>query len=431
MDCTICMEDYDQEQRAPKILPCGHTVCLQCLQGCAQGSRRQRCPTCRAIFNVSPTSLPNNFDLLRLIDQRADARAPLGWCSDCRAAAIRQCWDEHDVLSVKRALKHHLTDVLPQVAGHIQGLHGQCQEREAVQALTLLTEDAWDLTLTSGDHVFSGTVRNTKDPVVKALWLVVAAKAGLSKVDPLSERVAVVIPKESVQAQDRAAARRPTAVPTVTESSLRVLDVGLGMQQAKSAALDGALGVERLVGVHCHIDHAWCLQLLQRAAPTVERLGVYRCSRVHLQTVHAMPRLRRLHLTGDGDDSGLEGEPLVLPALPPCHGGLQWLSVDVDSLPHATIKSLLQAHSFSLEELVLQIVRDRSYRDLPSLLERCELRALRKLVLDRSHIIYMGLDRTFVPLDSCVQARADVRRVLITEAEVLCSRCDRVQLEEV
>ncbi|XP_026280789.2 uncharacterized protein LOC113208138 [Frankliniella occidentalis] len=43
-------------------------------------------------------------------------------------------------------------------------------------------------------------------------------------------------------------------------------------QQEKAAALRDAPGVTRLVNVWCHMDPAWSLRLLQRAAPTLERL---------------------------------------------------------------------------------------------------------------------------------------------------------------
>ena len=49
MECEVCMEVFDQLQRRPKFLPCGHTCCLGCLQQLA----KPRCPTCT---RVSPES---------------------------------------------------------------------------------------------------------------------------------------------------------------------------------------------------------------------------------------------------------------------------------------------------------------------------------------------------------------------------------------
>ncbi|XP_052122681.1 uncharacterized protein LOC127749270 [Frankliniella occidentalis] len=65
MDCDICLEDFNREERVAKLVPCGHTACLLCLQR----SDRRQCPTCRRVFDVSPDALPNNFQLLRQLER--------------------------------------------------------------------------------------------------------------------------------------------------------------------------------------------------------------------------------------------------------------------------------------------------------------------------------------------------------------------------
>ncbi|XP_052126164.1 uncharacterized protein LOC113215182 isoform X4 [Frankliniella occidentalis] len=417
MECDICLEDYNQVERVPKMVPCGHTVCLRCLE---QSSRKE-CPTCRRVFDVPPDALPNNFALLRLI-VRPD-RPPRGWCSDCLAPASPRCWDkDHDVLPERRALRRHMQSALQQAPGQLEGLPDLCQGEQAVQALTLLTTKSWSLTLQGEEHELTGNVGNTEDPLTQLMWLLVAAKAGLTK-----SRVEAPGPPPAA-ASPPPAAPGPAPPETRPVREMDVCAVSLTgpneRQQDKAALLAAAPGVTRLVSVRCDKDPAWSLQLLQRAAPTLERLRVICPREAHLRAVHAMPRLRRLHVVGD---DALLAQPPELPALPPGHAGLQWLWVH--RLPRATAQSLLRAHGGTLEELVLYVGTAGSRRwpascgDLHSLLQQSGLRALRRLVLRRD--IVCSHERA-----ACREQRAEVRRVL-PGAEVLCSMCDGVEEEQV
>lgn len=174
MDCDICFEDYNQGERSPKIMPCGHTVCLQCL---LQVGKRE-CPTCRTVYSVDAGSLTTNIALLRL---SADVKVPRGWCSDCRGSATDECWNEHDVVLVQRALKRQLHGVAIQAAGYLEKLQDQCKGEQALTALSLLSRESCKLSVQAGEKLLTGTVRNTEDPLVKAMWLVLAAKANFTE----------------------------------------------------------------------------------------------------------------------------------------------------------------------------------------------------------------------------------------------------------
>ncbi|XP_052126886.1 uncharacterized protein LOC113208717 isoform X2 [Frankliniella occidentalis] len=345
-----------------------------------------------------------------------------GWCWDCRAAAEPRSCRQHEVLDTEAALGRHLQGVMAEAASQLGGLLGQCQRERALQALTLLATESWDLTLRGGGRELKGTVRDTEDPLVKAVWLVLATRAALTEVDlerggemgtqPESEREP--IPEPSIlaaQCPPAEEADQPRLEVNVSEICAR------DDSEEKAAALGNVIGVERLVGVYCHSDPAWSLQLLQRAAPTVEQLSVMYSREPHLRAVHAMPRLRRLFVWGD--DGALDAKPPELPPLPPGHGNLRWLTV---WLPRATLQSLLQAHGHSLEELALLVgtagdeAWPSSCSDLHSLLGQCGLRALQRLVLWR---VVAWLHDTA----ACCEQRTEVRRVL-PAAEVLCSLCD-------
>ncbi|XP_026292651.2 uncharacterized protein LOC113217027 [Frankliniella occidentalis] len=192
-------------------------------------------------------------------------------------------------------------------------------------------------------------------------------------------------------------------------------------QQDKAALLAEAPGVTRLARVWCDEDPAWSLQLLQRAAPTLERLGVGCALEAHLRAVLAMPRLRRLEVICD---DGLVAQPPELPALPPGHAGLQWLRVLY--LPRATLQSLLRAHGGTLEELELVVGTagsdgwPHSCGDLHSLLQQSGLRALKTLVLWRES----GCSHEPA---ACWEQQVDVFRVL-PGVKVLCDDCHTIEV---
>ncbi|XP_052133598.1 uncharacterized protein LOC113217539 [Frankliniella occidentalis] len=478
-DCDMSAEAFDGTKQPPKVLPCGHTACLQCLRRLPGRS----CPTCRRDFNGPLEGLPTNFSLLKLMEGMKLDSTPCAWCSDCRAAARPRCWEQaHDVLPVRRALKHHLQGALQQATEQLQGLQDRCQDVQALAALILLTGESWDVSLRGGDRELMGTLCNTEEPLSKALWLLLAARAGLTEdraaarnpppaAAPTTAAPTTAAPPAAAPPADAPTAAAPPAAaslaaappiaappaapdsppaavppaaappavappagatpaarltrvsPPAVVRPTRVMNVRNISQSGpddtqKVAALRFVENVTRLSHVYCDKDPAWSLHLLWRAAPTVLDLGVMYPREAHLLAVHAMPRLRRLYVfSGDA----LDAQPPVLPALPPGRRGLQLLKVL--GLPRATTLSLLQAHGESLEDLQLEVgtgtdtdsVWRESCGSLHSQLEQCGLRVLRRLVLVRS-----GLHAHSAL--ACVGQRAQVRGVL-PGVEVLCSRC--------
>ncbi|XP_034231341.1 RING finger protein 141-like [Thrips palmi] len=73
MECHICMEDFDSTLRRPKcIVPCGHTVCQQCLGNL----KNQVCPVCRKEFSGPLTSLLDNYAVLNLVENKQRPKSP-------------------------------------------------------------------------------------------------------------------------------------------------------------------------------------------------------------------------------------------------------------------------------------------------------------------------------------------------------------------
>ena len=69
MYCEICfLAFYSAEQRAPRILPCGHAFCESCLNGMMRTKKTSKgktnCPSCRLEVTVPESDAsrqPKNF----------------------------------------------------------------------------------------------------------------------------------------------------------------------------------------------------------------------------------------------------------------------------------------------------------------------------------------------------------------------------------
>ena len=113
LSCDICFEKF----RSPKVLPCFHTFCQQCLEDIRRRSRGQQipCPTCRSSVSLPELAdvgkLPNNFlvnrvlEVLQLEDAGGNAfictncgdnREAQWQCIDCSAFLCEACKDAHD-----------------------------------------------------------------------------------------------------------------------------------------------------------------------------------------------------------------------------------------------------------------------------------------------------------------------------------------------
>ncbi|XP_040288951.1 E3 ubiquitin-protein ligase NHLRC1 [Bufo bufo] len=59
LECKVCFEKYRQQQRRrPKNLPCGHTMCQDCVSSlCRPGNERLECPFCRKACRKQDTSV--------------------------------------------------------------------------------------------------------------------------------------------------------------------------------------------------------------------------------------------------------------------------------------------------------------------------------------------------------------------------------------
>lgn len=82
-ECSICYHTYDDECHVPRVLPCQHTFCTECLtKHCRR--RRLKCPLCNQDHNIKNENvdqLPKDYtrrnlkDLLKTLSK--------SFCKEC------------------------------------------------------------------------------------------------------------------------------------------------------------------------------------------------------------------------------------------------------------------------------------------------------------------------------------------------------------
>lgn len=70
-DCPVCMEQYDNEERCPRCLSCGHTLCTTCVAAII-GRGPLDCPFCRNTHFFPVTSakdVPVNYTVVSILQE--------------------------------------------------------------------------------------------------------------------------------------------------------------------------------------------------------------------------------------------------------------------------------------------------------------------------------------------------------------------------
>ncbi|KAJ1524591.1 hypothetical protein ONE63_011077 [Megalurothrips usitatus] len=237
-------------------------------------------------------------------------------------------------------------------------------------------------------------------------------------------------PRDPQEARPTAADESPSPQVQIAPD-IHVLSASLqrGPHPEKEQALQLVLehGVRRLTGLYCDTDREWSLILLQSASPSLEELSISGVSGDHLDEVHSMPRLTRLHVCQD-EGTLLATAPQMSPVERP--STLQHLTVcGWDGFPRRTLVSLLRGCRLSLTELQLRVGTSGNKpwpvccNDLAVVVGDCDLVALRSLVLLRK-----GSWPYVHTAESCSQQTEEVRRVL-PDCVVKCDDCDDHPME--
>lgn len=75
ISCHICSELYQSDgPHEPRILHCGHTMCLKCLTFLVCSSLTNSCPFCKSSFNDRKVNFPKNYALIDVLDDSSHSK---------------------------------------------------------------------------------------------------------------------------------------------------------------------------------------------------------------------------------------------------------------------------------------------------------------------------------------------------------------------
>lgn len=121
LECPVCNEQYDEEDRIPLLLPCQHTFCTVCLQKIHKHDKIN-CPTCRGFLQIKETGikeLPKDNTRRRLMellkpekpkcDQCEESLPAVSYCKTCNENMCRECASHH---SRQKKTKSHAVETI-------------------------------------------------------------------------------------------------------------------------------------------------------------------------------------------------------------------------------------------------------------------------------------------------------------------------------
>jgi kelch-like protein 10 len=89
MECPSCYENFNEKERTPRNLVCGHTFCEKCLN-LIQATQLHTCPICRkAQLPFKASDLPKNFIALELAQKQNDQIKVSNFCKTHPTESLR------------------------------------------------------------------------------------------------------------------------------------------------------------------------------------------------------------------------------------------------------------------------------------------------------------------------------------------------------
>ncbi|XP_026281651.1 uncharacterized protein LOC113208725 [Frankliniella occidentalis] len=487
LKCDICLLNLDLDSHRPKSLPCGHTVCKECVENPALG---RKCPTCSKSFRQRrPEDLPDNVLAVQLLENEDAPPCKKPKIEDPELEQLQRGADagRHVVEMLRQmvplaveSLNRQLESSVAQL-GHVEeALQRRVQREaagdvgttsEAVEEPVQLAEqfEASHRLLTStkqctfaaeeeGGSAWTASVQpgGCGDSLLRLLLLQLRADGLL--VGKVRDDVVITAPPVT----PAAAYVGPPLISVLTidnehleNDRLKVNDILRDIPQKwsiprslKSLRGDGSEDLLRVMGPHLEelefsgevqpsvMEEVQKLSGLRRLKVKcakevdypdlplqLEELYIDRITENQLRCLEHMPRLRSLLVFN------YHGPNLTFP--PSQHGRLLWLSVCFNTEHKSTMLSLIRAHASSIRELqvscfsTFSTVNQKFYfPDLGQELAACGLRALRRLVLVRGGCRDKGAGcRDQVA--GCLLQRRSIISALPPSVEVVCRYCHR------
>ncbi|XP_052127775.1 uncharacterized protein LOC127750343 [Frankliniella occidentalis] len=472
LQCDICFIDFDLDLHRPKILPCGHTICNDCVLNPALG---RRCPTCRKDLAADSADVPDNISLVRLIEDngspprkkhRADdtevQQLQRGVCAGRRVVEMLRQVVPKLVESLNRQLEssvaqlHQLEEALEkQVQRKAAGDEDTAKELAVDQlqlalemevSLHLLTTSRCSVVAEEGGSTWKACVQlGGFCDILRLLLLQLRADGHLEKDD----NIAVSTPPAAYVGPPMQLALSITKE-DLDDGQLKVTDVLRNARRWRNVRILRNLrgsGSDKLLRVlspqleEVEISGEGELTIMEEVEkmPSLKRLKVA-CRKDlkdnfpelplqlkelwirfpkenQVRSLERMPRLRSLRLY---DYYG----PNVT-FLPSQYGRLLWLGVGLNIGHKATMLSLIRAHASTLQELqIFSAISNEGdmrlfyFPDLGQDLAASGLHALRRLVLQRS-----TFSKPCPEADACLMQLRTLRGFLPSSVDVVCEAC--------
>ncbi|XP_026285406.1 uncharacterized protein LOC113211297 [Frankliniella occidentalis] len=469
LQCEICFNHFDVESHRPKGLPCGHTICKDCVMNPELG---RKCPTCRKDLPGEPDDIPDNILAIQLIENGGAPPCKRLKREDTEVQQLQRGVDagkkvvEALRLAVPKAVEA-LNRQLDTSVAHLRELEEALEQRVqrdaaggdggptpeqlklAVQledSLCLLTANKCSVVVGESGSSWKATMQlGESDDFLRLLLLQLLADGQLAKVDstPVPSACAYVGPPM-------------ISILTINLTDLTGGDLNVNEIIRDKGRIDNIRCIKDLKGegsdkllrvVASHPLHVEELGFLGKVDPKVmyevqkmsslkrlevkcipecddypdlplqlEELAINSPSEQQVDCVMRMPALHSLSIWN------YMGENLTFPHSE--YATLRWLRVAVNNYHKPTMLSLIRAHASSLQELQVYCTIDDDeedgcfyFPDLGRELSACGLLHLRRLVLVRQN------NDLCTNIAGCVMQRQNVRASMPAFVEVVCDEC--------
>ncbi|XP_066971996.1 uncharacterized protein [Macrobrachium rosenbergii] len=97
--CQLCYEVYDEETRRPRMLPCGHSYCTDCISKLIMNGRFT-CPACNVYFVASDASqIPINYGMEMCISVLKEKKI----CANCEFQPLNKIRTMQDMIDSQKS----------------------------------------------------------------------------------------------------------------------------------------------------------------------------------------------------------------------------------------------------------------------------------------------------------------------------------------
>ncbi|XP_026282685.1 uncharacterized protein LOC113209412 [Frankliniella occidentalis] len=470
--CCICFLNYDMDNYRPKCLPCGHTICQDCVLNPAL---ERKCPTCKKDVTCDPSDLPDNFLVIQMMEDEDSQSCKNSRTEDPVLEQLQRGADAgRKVVEMLRLVVPQAVEVLNRQLESSFAQLGQVEKAlerrvqreaagdvgtpsDAVEEPLQLAEQleashrlltSTKCTVTAEEEGGSSWTASVQPggcgDMLRVLLLQLRADGQLGEVDDDATVLAtpasayVGPPSFSALSISEHVSGGRLNVNEILQTAEEQWDVPRSLLDLQGEGADDLL---RVVGanivelkisgdaepkVMVEVEKLSALKYLEVACAEgreypdlplqLEELDICNITENQLRCVQRMPGLSSLQI------HSYHGPNMTLP--PSQYGRLLWLGVTFDTDHKSTMLSLIRANASSLRELHVccapcaETDTEYYFPDLGQELAPLGLRVLRRLVLARPEASWASH-----PFAKCVLQRRAVQSFFPKSVEVVCGFC--------